>query len=98
MIVVIKVAIVLIFILVGIGHVSTKNWDGPFIPPNTGKFGEYGWSGILRGAGLVFFAYIGFDAVSTTAQEAKNPRRDMPIGILGSLRRSAPCSTWWSRS
>ena len=84
-IVVIKVAIVLIFILVGIGHVSTKNWDGPFIPPNTGTFGEYGWSGILRGAGLVFFAYIGFDAVSTTAQEAKNPRRDMPIGILGSL-------------
>jgi APA family basic amino acid/polyamine antiporter len=70
---------------VGIGHVTTKNWGGPFIPPATGKFGEYGWSGIVRGAGLVFFAYIGFDAVSTTAQEAKNPRRDMPIGILGSL-------------
>jgi APA family basic amino acid/polyamine antiporter len=84
-IVIIKVAIVLIFILVGIGHVSTKNWDGSFIPPNTGKFGEYGWSGILQAAGMVFFAYIGFDAVSTTAQEAKNPRRDMPIGILGSL-------------
>jgi APA family basic amino acid/polyamine antiporter len=79
------VAIVLIFILVGIGHVSTRNWDGPFIPPNTGKFGEYGWSGIVQAAGMVFFAYIGFDAVSTTAQEAKNPRRDMPIGILGSL-------------
>ncbi|MBV8557571.1 MAG: amino acid permease [Planctomycetaceae bacterium] len=85
-IVVVKVAIVLLFILVGIGYVSTKNWGGPFIPPNTsGKFGEFGWSGIVRGAGLVFFAYIGFDAVSTTAQEAKNPQRDMPIGILGSL-------------
>ena len=85
-IVVIKVAIVLLFILVGIGYVSTTNWGGTFIPPNTsGKFGEYGWSGIVRGAGLVFFAYIGFDAVSTTAQEAKNPQRDMPIGILGSL-------------
>src|SRR5262249_11374394 len=56
-----------------------------FIPPNTGKFGEYGWSGILRGAGVVFFAFIGFDAVSTTAQEAKNPQRDLPIGILASL-------------
>ncbi len=84
-IVVIKVLIVLLFILVGIGHVSTANWGGPFIPPNTGKVGEFGWSGVLRGAGLVFFAYIGFDAVSTTAQEAKNPQRDMPIGILGSL-------------
>ena len=84
-IVVVKVAVVLIFIGVGIGHVTTKNWDGPFIPPNRGKFGEYGWSGIVQAAGMVFFAYIGFDAVSTTAQEAKNPRRDMPIGILGSL-------------
>jgi APA family basic amino acid/polyamine antiporter len=84
-IVVIKVAIVLLFIGAGISHVSTKNWGGAFIPPNTGVFGEYGYSGILRAAGLVFFAYIGFDAVSTTAQEAKNPQRDMPIGILGSL-------------
>lgn len=84
-IVVIKVAVVVIFILAGIGYVSTANWGGSFIPPNTGKFGEYGWSGILRGAGKVFFAFIGFDAVSTTAQEAKNPQRDMPIGILGSL-------------
>ncbi|MGH9163368.1 MAG: amino acid permease, partial [Vicinamibacteraceae bacterium] len=56
-----------------------------FIPPNTGEFGEYGWSGVLRGAGVIFFAYIGFDAVSTAAQEARNPQRDMPIGILGSL-------------
>lgn len=84
-IVVIKVAIVLIFILAGISHVSTENWGGSFIPENAGEFGRYGWSGILRGAGVVFFAFIGFDAVSTTAQEAKRPQRDMPIGILGSL-------------
>ncbi|HMB02284.1 MAG TPA: amino acid permease [Isosphaeraceae bacterium] len=84
-IVVIKVSIVLLFILVGIGYVSTVNWGGSFIPPNAGEFGKFGWSGILRGAGVVFFAFIGFDAVSTTAQEAKDPRRDMPIGILGSL-------------
>ena len=57
----------------------------PFIPTNTGKFGEFGWSGIVRGAAVIFFAYIGFDAVSTAAQEAKNPKRDMPYGILGSL-------------
>jgi basic amino acid/polyamine antiporter, APA family len=84
-IVVIKVVVVLLFIAAGIGYVTTRNWGGPFIPPNTGKFGQYGYSGILRAAGVVFFAYIGFDAVSTTAQEAKNPQRDMPIGILGSL-------------
>lgn len=85
-IVFIKVAIVLLFIGVGLRYVSRANWgvDG-FIPPNTGQFGHYGWTGIFRGAGLVFFAYIGFDAVSTTAQEAKNPQRDMPIGIIGSL-------------
>src|SRR5207247_6091866 len=57
----------------------------PFIPPNAGAFGQFGWSGVLRGAGVMFFAYIGFDAVSTAAQEAKNPSRDMPIGILSSL-------------
>ena len=90
-IVVIKVAIVLIFIVAGIGFVSTANWvtpanpTGAFIPPNTGNFGEFGWSGVLRGAGVVFFAFIGFDAVSTAAQEAKNPQRDMPLGIMGSL-------------
>ncbi len=83
--VVIKVAIVLMFIAAGIGSFSTANWGGSFVPPNTGTFGQYGWSGVLRGAGVVFFAYIGFDSVSTAAQEAKNPRRDMPIGILGSL-------------
>ena len=84
-IVVIKVAIVLIFIVVGHRPRLDGQLGRQFIPTNTGKFGDYGWSGIFRGAGVVFFAYIGFDAVSTTAQEAKNPQRDMPIGILGSL-------------
>jgi APA family basic amino acid/polyamine antiporter len=89
-IVIIKVSIVLVFIgVVGfyaLGHPALfwANWH-PFIPPNLGTFGAFGWSGIARGAGVIFFAYIGFDAVSTAAQEAKNPKRDMPIGILGSL-------------
>jgi len=83
-IVVIKVAVVLIVIAAGAMFIDPANWH-PFIPENTGRFGEYGWSGILRGAGVIFFAYIGFDAVSTSAQEARNPQRDMPRGILGSL-------------
>jgi APA family basic amino acid/polyamine antiporter len=83
-IVVVKVAVVLLVIAAGSMFVNAANWT-PFIPPNTGTFGEFGWSGIMRGAGVIFFAYIGFDAVSTAAQEAKNPQRDMPIGILGSL-------------
>jgi APA family basic amino acid/polyamine antiporter len=83
-IVILKVAIVLLVTIVGLSHITPANWK-PFIAPNSGEWGTYGWSGVLRGAGLVFFAYIGFDAVSTTAQEAKNPQRDMPIGILGSL-------------
>ncbi|MCC7416051.1 MAG: amino acid permease [Acidobacteria bacterium] len=83
-IVIIKVAVVLIVILGGAAYINSANWQ-PFIPPNTGTFGDYGWSGVLRGAGVIFFAYIGFDAVSVAAQEAKNPQRDMPIGILGSL-------------
>ena len=83
-IVVIKVAVVLLIIGLGGMFVSTANWR-PFIPDNTGVFGEYGWSGILRGAGVIFFAYIGFDAVSTAAQESRNPQRDMPRGIIGSL-------------
>jgi APA family basic amino acid/polyamine antiporter len=83
-IVIVKVGVVLIVILGGAAYVNTANWH-PFIPENTGTFGEYGWSGILRGAGVIFFAYIGFDAVSVAAQEAKNPQRDMPIGILGTL-------------
>jgi APA family basic amino acid/polyamine antiporter len=83
-IVVIKVAVVLIVIAAGALFIDPANWH-PFIPPNTGTFGEFGWSGVLRGAGVIFFAYIGFDAVSTSAQEARNPQRDMPRGILGSL-------------
>src|SRR5205085_2768419 len=83
-IVVIKVAIVLVVIGAGALFIQTANWH-PFIPENTGTFGEYGWSGILRGAGVIFFVYIGFDAVSTSAQEARDPQRDMPRGILGSL-------------
>jgi basic amino acid/polyamine antiporter, APA family len=83
-IVVIKVAVVIIVIGAGAFFIQTANWH-PFIPPNTGHFGEFGWSGVLRGAGVIFFAYIGFDAVSTSAQEARNPQTDMPRGILGSL-------------
>jgi len=83
-IVFLKVAIVLLVVVVGLSHITPSNWK-PFIAPNSGEWGTFGWSGVLRGAGLVFFAYIGFDAVSTTAQEAKNPQKDMPIGILGSL-------------
>jgi APA family basic amino acid/polyamine antiporter len=83
-IVLIKLAVIALFIGFGWHYVNSANWH-PFIPENTGTFGEFGWSGILSGASLVFFAYIGFDAVSTAAQEAKNPQRDMPIGILGSL-------------
>ncbi len=79
-----KIAVVLAFIGIGFKYINTDNLT-PFIPTNTGVFGEYGWSGILRGAAIVFFAYIGFDAVSTAAQETKNPRRNMPIGIMGSL-------------
>jgi APA family basic amino acid/polyamine antiporter len=84
-IVALKVSIVLLVITVGFGHVNPAN-HVPFIPPNTsGNFGDYGISGVMRAAGIIFFAYIGFDAVSTAAQEAKNPKRDMPIGIIGSL-------------
>ena len=82
-VVVIKLTVVLLFIGFGIGYIHKENWE-PFIPPPAGT-GKYGWDGIVRGAGVIFFAYIGFDAVSTAAQETKNPQRDMPIGILGSL-------------
>ncbi|MFH1297027.1 MAG: amino acid permease [Bacteroidota bacterium] len=82
--VIIKVAIILLFIAVGFAFVQSANWE-PFIPKNTGTWGEFGISGILRAAGVIFFAYIGFDAVSTAAQEAKNPQKDMPVGIMGSL-------------
>jgi APA family basic amino acid/polyamine antiporter len=88
-IVILKVAIVCMFIGIAGAFLATSadapnHWH-PFLPPNTGERGAFGWSGVLRGAGVVFFAYIGFDAVSTAGQEAKNPKRDMPMGILGSL-------------
>jgi basic amino acid/polyamine antiporter, APA family len=79
-----KVSVIILFIAIGIAFIKTANWH-PLIPKNTGIWGHFGWSGILRGAGVIFFAYIGFDAVSTAAQEAKNPQKHMPIGILGSL-------------
>jgi basic amino acid/polyamine antiporter, APA family len=83
-VVILKVTVVIVFILVGLRYIQGANYE-PFIPVNTGEFGSYGWSGIMRAAGVIFFAYIGFDAVSTAAQEARNPQRDMPIGIIGSL-------------
>ncbi|MFC0771748.1 amino acid permease [Terrimonas alba] len=83
-IVALKVSVVLVFIFLGWKYINNDNYT-PYIPDNTGKFGDFGFSGIIRAAAIVFFAYIGFDAVSTAAQEAKNPKRDMPIGILGSL-------------
>jgi APA family basic amino acid/polyamine antiporter len=83
-IVTVKIAVVLTFIILGWRYINNDNYN-PYIPDNTGKFGDFGFSGIIRAAAIVFFAYIGFDAVSTAAQEAKNPKRDMPIGILGSL-------------
>lgn len=83
-IVTLKVAVVLVFIFLGWKYINNANYH-PYIPDNTGTFGNFGFSGIIRAAAIVFFAYIGFDAVSTAAQEAKNPKRDMPWGILGSL-------------
>jgi APA family basic amino acid/polyamine antiporter len=90
LIVILKLTVLVLFVIAGLAYlipnpqVWQENWK-EFIPPNRGEFGKFGWSGILRGAGVIFFAYIGFDAVSTAAQESKNPQRDMPIGILGSL-------------
>jgi len=83
-IVAVKVTVVLIFIFLGWGYINKANYT-PYIPDNTGTFGQFGFSGIIRAAAIVFFAYIGFDAVSTAAQETKNPKKSMPIGILGSL-------------
>jgi len=83
-IVIVKVTVVLMFIVAAAPFVDRQNWT-PFVPENLGTFGRFGISGILQGATMVFFAYIGFDAVSTAAQETKNPQRDLPIGILGSL-------------
>jgi APA family basic amino acid/polyamine antiporter len=83
-IVVLKIAVVLIFIFLGWQFIRSENYV-PYIPENNGTWGEFGFSGIIRGAAIVFFAFIGFDAVSTAAQETKNPKRDMPVGIIGSL-------------
>ena len=82
--VVVKLGVIILFIGCGIAYV---NWDNltPFIPENTGVYGQFGFSGIMRGAGLVFFAFIGFDALSTMAQECRNPQKHLPIGMLGSL-------------
>lgn len=86
--VLIKVAVIVVFIFAGLSYVDTANWQ-PYIPPNTGKFGEFGWSGVLQGTGIIFFSYVGFDAASTTARETRNPQRDVPLGILGALIISA---------
>jgi len=84
LVVILKVGVVILFIALGWRYIQPANYT-PYIPANTGTFGEYGWSGILRGAGVVFFVYLGFDIISAAAQETRNPKRNMPIGILGSL-------------
>lgn len=83
-VVTLKVGVVLVFIALGWNYINPSNYH-PYIPVNTGTFGEFGWSGVLRGAGVIFFVFIGFDIVATMAQETKNPQRNMPIGIIGSL-------------
>jgi APA family basic amino acid/polyamine antiporter len=82
--VIIKVAIIVLFIVAGLAFVDTSLWH-PYLPENTGKAGEFGWSGVMMGAGIIYFAYIGFDTAATTAQEARDPQRDVPAGILGAL-------------
>jgi basic amino acid/polyamine antiporter, APA family len=79
-----KVAIILVFMVAGLKYINTANWH-PYIPPNTGKFGHFGLSGILQGSAVIFFSYVGFDTASTTALEARNPQRDLPLGIIGAL-------------
>jgi APA family basic amino acid/polyamine antiporter len=79
-----KVFIIVLVIIAGVSYIDTANWH-PYIPANTGSFGHFGWSGVLQGAGIIFFSYVGFDTASTTALEARNPQRDLPIGILGAL-------------
>lgn len=83
-IVALKVAVIVLFVVLGWRYIDTSNY-APYLPQNTGNLGEFGWSGVLRGAAIVFFAFLGFDAVSTAAQETRNPKRDMPLGILLSL-------------
>ncbi len=89
-IVVVKICVLLVFVVIGATYIfshraeAVSNWT-PFLPANSGRYGEFGWSGIATAAGIIFFAFIGFDQVSTAGQESRNPVRDMPIGILGSL-------------
>lgn len=83
-VVALKISVILAFIILGWHYIDPVNYK-PFIPKNTGEFGHYGWSGVFRGAGVVFFVFIGFDIVATMAQETKNPKRNLPVGILGSL-------------
>lgn len=79
-----KVGVIVIFVVAGLKFISPANWH-PYIPRNTGEFGHFGWTGVLQGAGIIFFSYVGFDTASTTALEARNPQRDLPIGIIGTL-------------
>ena len=84
----IKVAVIVVFVLAGVSYIDTANWH-PYLPENTGKDGEFGISGLLRGTAIIFFSYVGFDAASTAARETRNPQRDVPLGILGALIISA---------
>jgi basic amino acid/polyamine antiporter, APA family len=79
-----KVAIIVIIVVAGLKYIDVSNWV-PYVPPNTGVRGHFGWSGVLQGAAIIFFSYVGFDTASTTALEARNPQRDLPLGILGAL-------------
>lgn len=79
-----KVGVIVVFVLAGLSFVDTSLWK-PYIPANTGEFGHFGWSGVMQGAAIIFFSYVGFDTCSTTALEARNPQRDVPIGIIGAL-------------
>lgn len=83
-----KVGIIVIIVIAGLRYVDSSNWT-PYVPPNTGLRGHFGWSGVLQGAGIIFFSYVGFDTASTTALEARNPQRDLPFGIIGALLISA---------
>jgi len=82
--VLLKCGIIVIFVSAGLRFIDTANWH-PYMPPNTGRFGAFGWSGVLQGAAIILFSYIGFDTASTTTQEARQPQRDVPLGILGTL-------------
>ncbi len=84
----VKVAVIIVFVAAGVAYIAPANWH-PYIPRNAGSFGHFGWTGVLQGAGIIFFSYVGFDTASTTALEARNPQRDLPLGILSALVISA---------